>query len=99
MNLKNYTYLDLNITEVDNVVEALHDKTDNFLDMLLNDDWCRTVEDTRAIMLEYIRTVRSQTNVLSMINKRLEDTNRFCNGLSKVNTEDISREIVKERYA
>ena len=99
MNLRNYPYLDLNITEVDNVVEALHDKTDNFLNMLYDDDWCGTVEDTRTIMLEYIRTVRSQTNVLSMINKRLEDTNRFSNGLSKTETSKINREIVKSRYA
>ena len=98
MNLRNYPYLDLNITEVDNVVEALHDKTDNFLNMLYDDDWCGTVEDTRTIMLEYIRTVRSQTNVLSEIKRRLEDTNKFCNGLSNANTEDISRKIAEHRY-
>jgi len=99
MNLKNYPYLDLNITEVDNVVEALHDKTDSYLDILQDDEEYQTAEEIKYLMLEYIKTVRSQTNVLSMINKRFEETNRFINGLSKTETSKINREIVKSRYA
>ena len=98
MNLKNYPYLDLNITEVDNVVEILHDKTDDYLKLLFDDDWCATVEDARDVMLEYMRTVRSQTNVLSEIKSRLEKTNRFSNGLSDAKIKDISREMVERRY-
>jgi len=98
MNFRNYAYYDLNIKEVENVVDMLHDKTDTYLDMLFDDEWIGTVEDAREIMLEYIRTVRSQTNILSTIKNRLEETNQLVNGLSDVKASEISRKIVKERY-
>jgi len=99
MNLRNYAYYDLNIAEVENVVDILHDKTDDYLGMLFDDEWCGTAEDTRSIMVEYMRAVRNQTNILSMINSRLKETNELCNSLSDVNRDKISREMVKRRYA
>ena len=98
MNFRNYAYYDLNIKEVENVVDMLHDKTDTYLEMLFNDEWIGTVEDARDVMLEYIREVRSQANILSTIKSRLEETNKLCNGLSDVDRSKISRVMAKERY-
>ncbi len=98
MNFRNYAYYDLNIKEVENVVDMLHDKTDTYLDMLFDDEWIGTVEDARDVMLEYIREVRSQANILSTIKSRLEETNKRCNGLKDVDRSKISREMAKERY-
>jgi len=99
MNLANYVYYDLNISEVENVVEVLHNKTDSYLEMLFDEEWYGSVETIQYLMLEYIKTVRTQTNILCEVKSRLEKTNNLCNGLENAKIDKLNLEMAKRRYA
>ena len=97
MNLERYAYYNLNIVEIENLVDILHDKTDSYLEILQDDDEYKTAESVKDLMLEYMRAVRSQANILSGIKDRLQATNKlFSSGGTDFNT--IDDELLKMRY-
>ena len=96
MSLQAYTYNDLNITEVENVVEMLHEKTNNYLEFI-HDGECETAEDMKSLMLEYMSAIRSQTNILAGIKNRLDETNKLLNS-NGANYNKIKNELLNTRF-
>ena len=97
MNLERYAYYNLNIVEVENVVNILHDKTDSYLELLKDNDEYTTAESIKGLMLEYMLEVRNQANILSEVKSSLEATNKLCSsGGADFNT--INDELLKIRY-
>jgi len=97
MNIEKYAYLNLNIQEVDNIIELLHNKTDIYLELIDNGEH-ETVEYMKSLMREYMQEIRTQTNILTSVKFSLQDKNNMYNGFNKVTRADFKKKLLNVRH-